>query len=166
MKNLKTIILGIVLVSGVAIAAVSFAYSGQNQDNHAFGKHRHHKGFALALLTRYQVENLAVQSLSELSGQSVEVIKQKFENQRPRAVMRELGIDRDAFRDAMQVKIRDLIRQARANGSITSQQEEEIIAKMEQQNQRRMLMKQLIEKGVTDGTITGDQAIMLQRRPK
>jgi len=49
---------------------------------------------------------------------------------------------------------------------VASQQEEEIMAKMEEQSQRRMLMKQLIEKGVTDGTITGDQAIMLQRRPK
>ena len=78
-----------------------------------------------------------------------------------RSVMQELNIDRQAFRDAMQAKERERIKQAVADGSITPDQENEIIAKMETQAKRRELMRKLIEKGIEDGTITQDEARML-----
>jgi len=167
MKRLQAIIIvSVVLVSGAALFAVAFADSAPERSGHGFGKHRGHRGMALALLTRYQVKNIAVQTLSELSGQRVEEITQKFENRRPRTVMQELNIDRETFQTAMQEKIRDLVKLSVANDSITSEQEREILGKMEEKTKRRVLMKQLIDKGVADGTITEEQAILLQHKPQ
>ncbi len=167
MKKLQSIIIvSVVLVTGIALFAVAFAAGDQGFSGRGFGKHREHRGSALALLSRYQFKNLATETLAEMSGQSVEMINQKFENQRPRVVMQELNIDREAFRTAMQGKIKGLVKQATANGSITPVQEEEILAKIEEKAQRRGLLKQLVEKGVADGTITEEQALMLQRKPK
>ncbi len=167
MKKLQTIIIvSVVLVTGFALFAVAFAEGDQGFGDRGFGKHREHKGFALAILSRYQFKNLAAQTLSEMSGQSVEIINQKFENQRPRAVMQELNIDRETFRTVMQEKMKGLVKQAVANGSITPVQEREILAKVEEKAQRHVLFNQLIEKGVSDGTITEEQALMLQRKPK
>jgi hypothetical protein len=81
-----------------------------------------------------------------------------------RSVMQELNIDRQAFRDAMQAKERERIRQAVNDGSITSQQEKEILAKMETYSKRRELMRKLIENGIEDGTITRDEARMLMHK--
>ena len=79
-------------------------------------------------------------------------------------MLQELNIDRQAFRDAMQAKERKRIKQAVANGSITPEQKEEILAKMETHSKRRELMSRLIEKGIKDGTITRDEARMLMRK--
>jgi polyhydroxyalkanoate synthesis regulator phasin len=78
--------------------------------------------------------------------------------------MQELNIDRQAFRTAMQAKASERIKQAVANGSITPEQEKEILAKMENRSKRRELMSQLIEKGIADGTITQEDAQMLLRK--
>lgn len=138
-KRQAILIVSIVLVTGIALFAVAFADADRGLNGRGFGKHRQHKGFALALLARYQVKNLAAQTLSEMSGQSVEKINQKLENQRPRSVVQELDIDHEAFQNAMQGKIRGLVRQAAENGSITPDQEKTILAKMEDQAQRRTL---------------------------
>ena len=81
------------------------------------------------LLARYEQKNMAVQVLSELSGQSTESIRTKLNEQRMRTVMQELGIDRQAFRTAMQTKVGERIKLAVANGTITPEQEKEILAK-------------------------------------
>jgi hypothetical protein len=81
-----------------------------------------------------------------------------------RTVMQELNIDRKAFRDAMQAKERTQIKQAVADGSITSEQEKEILAKMETYAKRRELMRKLIENGIEDGIITRDEARLLMRK--
>jgi hypothetical protein len=96
-----------------------------------------------------------------MTEQSVEAIQLKLKHRPMRSVMQELNIDRQAFRDAMQAKERERIKQAVADGSITPDQENEIIAKMETQAKRRELMRKLIEKGIEDGTITRDEARML-----
>ncbi|MGD2012719.1 MAG: hypothetical protein PVG84_03205 [Desulfobacterales bacterium] len=149
------------------ILAVSIIFSGlalAESHRKGFGYKQHHKGGGLQLLVRYQQKNLKVQVLSEMAGQSVEAIQLKLEDQRMRSVMQALNIDRQAFRDAMQAKERVRIKQAVADGSITPEQEKEILAKMETCAKQRELMRKLIENGIEDGIITRDEARMLIRR--
>jgi hypothetical protein len=155
----------IIIISG--ILAVSIIFSGlalAESHRKGFGYKQHHKGGGLQLLVRYQQKNLKVQVLSEMAGQSVEAIQLKLEDQRMRSVMQALNIDRQAFRDAMQAKERVRIKQAVADGSITPEQEKEILAKMETCAKQRELMRKLIENGIEDGIITRDEARMLIRR--
>ncbi|MGD8209895.1 MAG: hypothetical protein PVG26_09065 [Desulfobacterales bacterium] len=150
-----------------SILAVSIIFSGlalAESHRKGFGYKQHHKGGGLQLLVRYQQKNLKVQVLSEMAGQSVEAIQLKLEDQRMRSVMQALNIDRQAFRDAMQAKERVRIKQAVADGSITPEQEKEILAKMETCAKQRELMRKLIENGIEDGIITRDEARMLIRR--
>ena len=160
------IIVSIVVVSLIALIAVAFADNTGAYKGRGFGKHRHHKGFGLSLLTKYQMQNLMAQTLAEMTGQPVDVINQKFETQRPRIVMQESSVDREKFRTAMQSKVKALVEQAAENGSITPEQKNDILAKMAEKSQRREVMQQLIEKGISDGTITEEQAQMLQRKSK
>jgi hypothetical protein len=150
-----------------SILAVSIIFSGlalAESHRKGFGYKQHHKGSGLQLLVIYQQKNLKVQVLSEMAGQSVEAIQLKLEDQRMRSVMQALNIDRQAFRDAMQAKERVRIKQAVADGSITPEQEKEILAKMETYAKQRELMRKLIENGIEDGIITRDEARMLIRR--
>ena len=165
MKNLPRImILGVALVFTTTFFAIASAEDGPGYGRKGFGKHRTHRDSALSLLTRYQVKNLAAQTLSELSGQPVEVIKQRLSNERPRVVMQDLSIDKEAFQNSMHEKIRNLVNQAEDSGSITPEQEREILAKIEVRVQRRALMKKMIDKGIADGSITEEQAQILQPR--
>jgi lipoate-protein ligase A len=137
--------------------------AGSQRTGHrkVLGFKQYHKGGDLQLLARYQQKNLRVQVLSEMTEQSVEAIQLKLKDQRMHSVMQELNIDRQAFRDAMQAKVKERIQQAVADRSITPEQEKEILAKMETHSKRRELMSKLIEKGIEDGTITRDEARML-----
>lgn len=83
-----------------------------------------------------------------------------------RAVMEDLDIDRQAFRTTLQAKVNRLVKSAVADGSITAEQEKEILEKMETHSQRREIMSRLVEKGVADGTITQEQAKMLMRKSR
>ena len=116
------------------------------------------------MLAEYQQKNLKVQVLSEMTGQSVEALQLKLKAQRMRNMMQELNIDRQTFRDAMQAKEKERIKQAVADGSIMPQQEKDILAKMETRAKRRELMSKLIEKGIEDGIITRDEARMLMHK--
>jgi polyhydroxyalkanoate synthesis regulator phasin len=80
--------------------------------------------------------------------------------------MQEMNIDRRAFGHAMQVKVRERIKQAVADGNITSEQEKEILSKIENRTKRRELMSKLIDKGIEDGTITRDEARMLMHKQR
>jgi len=142
---------------------LAFADSQRTGHRKGLGFKQHHKG-GLQLLAGYQQKNLRVQVLSEMTEQSVKAIQLKLKDQRMRSVMQELNIDRQAFHDAMQAKERERIKQAVTDGSITSEQEKEILAEMETHSKRRELMSKLIENGIEDGTITRDEARMLMRK--
>ena len=116
------------------------------------------------LLAKYQQRNLMVEVLSEKTGQSSEAVSAKLKEQGMRAVMQDLNVDRQVFRNAMKAKVNERIRQAAVNKSITPEQEKEILTKMENRSKRRELMSQLIEKGIKDGTITQEDAQMLLRK--
>ena len=118
------------------------------------------------MLAAYQQKNLGLQVLSELTGQPVEAIELKLKDQRMRSVMQAFNIDRQAFRDALLANERALIKKAVDDGSITPEQENKILTKMENRTKRRELMSRLIEKGIEDGTITRDEARMLMRKKR
>ncbi len=164
MKKIQTIIVASVLIMGMVLSGPVFAGSQGKGDRQGFGFKQRHKGGGLLLLAKYQQRNLMVQVLSEMTGQSTEAIRTKLKEQRMRTVMQELNIDRQAFRTAMHAKAGERIKQAVANGTITPEQEKEILVKMENRSKRRELMSQLIEKGIEDGTITQEDAQMLLRK--
>jgi lipoate-protein ligase A len=113
------------------------------------------------LLAKYEQKNLMVQVLSEMTGQKPETIRTKLNRERMRTVMEELNIDRQKFRDEMQVEVRKRVEKAATEGTITPDQKNEILTNMENRAQRREVMRQLIEKGLEDGTITQEQAQMI-----
>jgi hypothetical protein len=162
----KHIIISCVLVIGIIFSGLALADSQRTGHRKGLGFKQHHKGGGLQLLAGYQQKNLRVQVLSELTGQPVEAIQLKLKDKRMRSVMQALNIDRQAFRDAMQAKERERIKQAVTDGSITPEQEKEILAKMETHSKRRELMSKLIEKGIEDGTITRDEARMLMHKQR
>lgn len=166
MKTKHTIILSCVMVVGIIFSGLALADGQARGERRGSGFSRHHSGGGLMLLARYQQKNLMVQTLSEMTGQSTQVIETRLNGQRMRAVMEDLGIDREAFRTAMQAKISQHVKSAAADGSITTEQEKEILEKMEARSQRREIMSQLVEKGIADGTITQEQAQMLMRKSR
>jgi len=166
MKKIQIIVMAGVLAIGMVISGMALATGPGDRPQRGSGFHRPQENQALTLLTRYQHQNLKSQVLSELSGQSAEAINQKLKSQRMRAVIEELGIDRQAFRSAMQAKINNLIKQAAVNGTITAEQEKDIFEKMQNRAKRHELMSRLIEKGIEDGTITQEQAQTIMRKPR
>jgi hypothetical protein len=164
MKKIQTIIVASFLVMGMVLCGPAFADGQGKGDRQGFGFKQRHKGGGLMLLAIYQQKNLAVQVLSDLTKQSTEAVSAKLKEQGMRAVMQDLNVDRQVFRNAMKAKVNERIRQAAVNKSITPEQEKEILTKMENRSKRRELMSQLIEKGIKDGTITQEDAQMLLRK--
>jgi hypothetical protein len=160
------IIISCVLVVAIIFSGLAIADSQRTGHRKGLGFKQYHKGGGLQLLAGYQQKNLRLQVLSEMTGQSVEAIQLKLKGQRMRSVMQESNIDRQALREAMQAKVRERIKQAVTDGSITPEQEKEILAKMETHSKRRELMSKLIEKGIEDGIITRDEARMLMRKQR
>lgn len=165
MKKSQTIAMASVLAIAMLISGMALAFGPEDRPGRGFGFKRGQGNQALVILTRYQQQNIRSQVLSELSGQSVEAINQKLKSQRMHSVFEELGVDRGAFRSAMQAKINNLIKQAAASGTITAEQEKDIFEKMENRAKRRELMSRVIEKGIEDGTLTPEQAQTLMRKP-
>ncbi|MCP4630041.1 MAG: hypothetical protein GY850_42010 [bacterium] len=159
----KHIIISCVLVVGIIFSGLALADNQRKGHRQGFGSKQNHKG-GLQLLAVYQQKNLMVKVLSEMSGQPLDAIQLKLEGQRMRSVMQELKIDRQAFRDAMRAREKELIKQAAADKRITPEQEKEILDKMETRSKRHELMSRLIEKGIEDKTITREEAQMLMRK--
>ena len=160
----KHIIISCILVAGIIFSGPALAERQGTTDLRGSGFKKHHKGGGLELLVRYQQKNMKVQVLSEMTGQPAEAIQDKLKDRRMRSVMQELKIDRQAFRDAMQVKEQERIKQAVAEGSITQDQGKEILTRRENRTKRRELMRKLIENGIETGTITPEEAQMLMRK--
>jgi hypothetical protein len=163
MKKTQIIIVCVVAIS-IFVSGTAFADSQRRGHGKSFGYKRHANSSGLLLLARYQQKNLMLLTLAEMTGQSAEAIKLKLEDQGRRSLMQELNVDRQAFYEAMQAKIKTRINQAVGEGTITPEQEKEILAKMETRSKRRFLMRKLIEKGIEDGTITQEEAGMLMRK--
>lgn len=166
MKTKLTIIISCILVAGIIISGLAFADVMGNRGHRGAGFRGPQSAFALVLLLKYQQKNLIVQTLSDMAGQPVEAIQAKLKNQRMHTVMQELKVDRQAFHTAMRIKSIELIQKSAEVGTITPEQARDILAKMKTQSQRRELMNQLVEKGIADGTLTGEEAQMLRGKSR
>jgi hypothetical protein len=166
MQKTSTISVIILLVFALALSGTVFA-AGPPEPSSRFQPHhgRHGDGGA-KLLNRYLRENLAVQTLSEMTGQPVETIALKLHDDRLPDLLSEYRIDREAFRTTMHAKMKDLVNQLAKTGYLAPQQEKEIVDRMEFRSQRRAIMTRLVEKGIADGTITEEQAQLLMRKPR
>ena len=102
MKTKHTMIISCVLVLGIILSGLAFADGQGKGSRQGSGFKKGHKGGGLMLLAKYEQTNLAVQVLSDLTGQSTEAIRTKLKEQRMRTVMQELNIDRQAFLDAIE----------------------------------------------------------------
>jgi len=164
-KNQTIIVIGALLIGLVFIGAALATGMGDN-----FGRGLRHKGAhgkdGLGPMSHYVKQTMAVSVLAELSGQPAETVRQKFEDHQLREFMTENNIDRQAFRTAMKAKMNNLVQYLAAGGYITADQAKDYSDRMERKSQlrseRRELMNQLIEKGLADGTITPEQAQLLQ----
>jgi len=164
-KNQTVLVIGVLLI-GLAFCATAMA-AGMGDDS---GRGFRHKGVhgkdGLGPMARYVKQNMAVSVLAELSGQPAETVQQKMQDHQLRDFMTENNIDRQAFRTAMQAKMNTLVQYLTAGGYITAGQAKEYSERIERKSQlrseRRELMNQLIEKGLADGTITPEQAKLLQ----
>jgi len=132
---------------------------------YAEGPAGHHRGGGPMGVSWMVRHNMMVQVLSELSGQTVDTIKQQLKEQGPRDVLTAYKIDPKAFGEAMRTKATALMKLLTDNGYLTAEQSSKVQEKMSEFAQRRQLMSLLVEKGLADGTITQEQAQMLHRKP-
>jgi len=166
MKKTSTISVIILLVFALALSGTVFA-AGPPETSSRFQSHQGRRGDGGAkLLNRYLRENLAVQTISEMTGQPVDTIALKLRDGRLHDLLSEYQIDREAFRTTMHTKMKELVNQLAETGYLTPQQEKEIVDRMEFRSQRRALMTRLVEKGIADGTLTEEQAQELMRKPR
>jgi hypothetical protein len=118
------------------------------------------------LLMRYVRGNMAAQAVSEITKAPVDTIRTKMKEERLPAVLAEYQVNRKTFVEAMHAKVLDLVGKLVESNYLTADQRDQVLARMDQYAQRRALMKSPIDKAVTDGTITPDQAQMLQKEPR
>ncbi len=164
-KLISGLLLSSLVISGAVFAASSVRTtktSGSSSISLSapdgnIGNHRGHNG-PVGLLARFQSENMAVQTISELSSQSLETVAAKLKENRLPKVLADLNITMDAFRTAMKPKLVALVHKRVEDGSITAAQEALVIESMEKQETRQEIMKKLIENGVTAGIITREEA--------
>lgn len=110
------------------------------------------------MLGKFQFENMAVQTISELSSQPIETITAKLKDNRLPKVLEEYSITKDAFQTAMKPKFVALVQKRVDDGSITADQQALILEALEKQGERHELMEKLIQNGVTAGIITQEEA--------
>jgi hypothetical protein len=162
-KTLSIIVISVVLVG---LAFYVAAANPQDQANPGSGHQRMQAKSGPGLLMRYVRWNMAAQTVSEITQVPVDTIRTKLKEERLPAVLAEYKVDRKTFSDAMHAKVQALMGSLVASNYLTDAQQQEILARMDQYAQRRTLMKSVIDKAVTDGTITPDQAQMLLKRPR
>jgi len=164
-KNQTIIVIGALLIGLVFIGAALAAGMGDNSGRGFQHRGKHGKD-GLGPMSHYVKQTMAVSVLAELSGLPAETVRQKFEDHQVREFMTENNIDRQAFRTAMKAKMNSLVQYLAAGGYITADQARDYSDRMERKSQlrseRRELMNQLIEKGLADGTLTPEQAQLLQ----
>lgn len=105
----------------------------------------------LDMLAKIQHDNIAVQVLSEITGQTAESIAQALQTQHMRELMESYNVDQEVFENAMDEKAIAFIGKAVENNSITQEQADEIIQMIENRPERP-------EPGTEPGTNQDDAA--------
>jgi hypothetical protein len=165
MKKKPSIIAVAVLLVGFAFWISANADTVQDQTNPAPGHHWIHAKHRPDLLARYVRRNMAAQAISDLTKVPVDTIRQKLQQERLPALLQEYRIDWTAFSSAVQARVQDLLGTLVNGNYLTADQRSQIQARMEQRARRRALLKSVVDKALTEGTITADQAQMLTKRP-
>jgi hypothetical protein len=164
-KTLSIITVSVVLV-GLAFYVAATAANPQDQANPGSGHQRILAKSGPGQLIRYVRENMAAQTISEITQAPVDAVRGKLKAERLPAVLAEYQVNRKAFSEAMHAKVQALLGKLVDSNYLTVDQRDQFLAQMDQYAQRRALMKSLIDKAITDGTITPDQAKMLLERPR
>ncbi len=102
------------------------------------GKHetRHMRGGPMGGLARVVGQNMFVDTAAALSGKTTAEVRETLEEEGPRETLEVLGIDHQAFRDAMQSRARAVIEEVKNDGLITPEQAEELIERIDQAPQK------------------------------
>jgi hypothetical protein len=164
-KTLSIITVSVVLV-GLAFYVAATAANPQDQTNPGSGHQRMPAKSGPGQLIRYVRENMAAQTISEITQVPVDAVRGKLKAERLPAVLAEYQVDRKTFSEAMHAKVQVLLGKLVDSNYLTVDQRDQFLARMDQYAQRRVLMKSLIDKALTEGTITPDQAKMLLNRPR
>lgn len=118
---------------------------------------KRHNG-PIEMLGRFQFENIAAKTISELTSQPVETVAAKLKENRLPKVLKEYNITKDAFHTAMKPKFIALVHKRVEDGSITAAQETLVLEALEKQGNRHAIMEKLVKNGVTAGIITQEEA--------
>lgn len=165
MKKIQTITVIAALLLAVTLSGAAFAAGPNAHQKPMFGHGCHRgDGGGMKLLGRYLQQNLMVETLSKLSGQPADSIRQKLQEQHFRALLDEYKIDRKALFTEMRAQMTGLVNQFTEKGYLTAEQGKKILENMERRAERHQLMTTLVEKGLKDGTITQQQAQLLLPR--
>lgn len=118
----------------VSAAGLALADSGRGVEHSQFAEHKGpgKAGRALGDLTRMEAENMAVQAMAEISGQSEAAVRAKIEEEGFREAAKSYGIDREDMMQAMRPRVEALVRQARDSGRITAQQADTLLARLQE----------------------------------
>ncbi|WP_027357658.1 hypothetical protein [Desulforegula conservatrix] len=153
------------IASGSAFAAqkesdqnTTTAAATETQGDAAMKKHPDKHNGPLEMLGRFQFENMAAQTISELSSQPVETVAAKLKQDRLPKVLKEYNITKETFQTSMKPKFIALVHKRVEDGSITAAQETLILEALEKQGSRHAIMEKLIQNGVTAGIITQEEA--------
>jgi len=164
MKTSYKVMAGLVMAS-LVIAGSAFAAQSKTSQTSAAGESqtegarpgKRHNG-PVEMLGRFQFENMAAQTISELTSQSLDVVAAKLKESRLPKVLKEYSITKDAFQAAMKPRFIILVHKRVEDGSITAAQETLILEALEKQGSRQSAMEKLIQNGVTTGIITQEEA--------
>lgn len=163
-KIMAGFLMAALIVSGSAFAAqkasdqtTTTAAATETQGD-AVMKHPNKHNGPLEMLGRFQFENMAAQTISELASQPVETVAAKLKQDRLPKVLKEYNITKEVFQTAMKPKFIALVHKRVEDGSITAAQETLILEALEKQGSRHAIMEKLIQNGVTAGIITQEEA--------
>lgn len=157
-------VIALAVLLGLSVYLVTFAADFPDHVSPGYGIHQAKSG--PHLLMRYVRANMAAQTIAEITQQPVDAIRKKLGEQRLPGLLAEYHVDRKAFAQGMRIKFQGLLGQLQDDGYLTIDQRDQILTQVDQHRQRRTLMKSLIDKSLTDGTITPDQAAMLLKKPR
>jgi hypothetical protein len=91
------------------------------------------KDDGIHLLMKYEMENIAVNVIAGLTGQAVENIQADLEDSDMQTLLETYSVDEALFRNAMKMKMLELVNEAVASGRITQVQADAIIARISTQ---------------------------------
>ncbi len=131
MKSMKPKLISIVVCFCIMGAGVAFAEETGKKIKRKYCRPPKHGHPGLAMLMRFQHDNIAAQVISGITGQSLETITEELNDSHLPEVLETYGVEPETFRSAMDQKVIQLINDAAEAGRITEYQGTEIIYKIE-----------------------------------